>query len=63
MSTLLDALRNFAAWWHEGLAAAGAHASLEQEPLNPGNPETDPEADREAWEEERARLALSPWWL
>lgn len=63
MSSLLDALRNFAVWWHEGLAAAGAHASLEQERSNPGSRAIDTEADREAWEEERARLALSPWWL
>lgn len=63
MSTLLDALRSFAAWWREGLVAANAHALLERELSNPGNREIDTEADREAWEEERARLALSPWWL
>ena len=63
MSTLLDALRSLAAWWREGLMAANTHALLERELSNPGHREIDTEADREAWEEERARLALSPWWL
>lgn len=61
MSWLVNAFRNFAALWGEGLVAAGTYALLEHERPIDGN--TESEADREAWEEERARLALSPWWM
>jgi hypothetical protein len=62
MNSLLNVLRSFAAWWREGLAAMGTHALLESQwPVN-GDPGL--EIDREtAEEEERARLALLPWWV
>ena len=64
MSNVLDALRTFAAWWQEGLAKVGEHMSQVYEgPVSPDATEEGSEADREAWEEERARLALSPWWM
>ncbi len=64
MSGLLDALRSFAAWWQEGLTKLGTQLLQAYDwPAAPIGTEIDAEADREAWEEERARLALSPWWM
>lgn len=64
MSIVLDALRGFAAWWLEGLAKVGHHMSDVYAGLPaPVEAQRDGEADREAWEEERTRLALSPWWM
>lgn len=64
MSHMLDALRGFVAWWFEGLARIGAHLThVYDGPLAPIDPNNASESDREAWEEERARLALSPWWM
>jgi hypothetical protein len=64
MSGLLDALRSFAAWWQEGLTKIGTHLLQAYDwPAASVETEIDAEADREAWEEERARLALSPWWM
>ena len=61
MSSLLSVLRGFAAWWREGLTAMGTHALLESQWPTGGDP--DREADREVTEDERARLALLPWWM
>ena len=64
MSNALDVLRSFAAWWQEGLAKVGEHMSQVYEaPVQSASTEDESNADREAWEEERARLALSPWWM
>jgi hypothetical protein len=63
MNWLLDVLRCLAAWWREGLVAAGMPALQEHEWSTSGDLENNAEADREAWETERARLVLSPWWL
>lgn len=61
MRSLLHVLRSLAAWWREGLTAMDTHALLESQwPVN-GDP--DLEIDRETAEEERARLALLPWWV
>jgi hypothetical protein len=64
MSTLLNALRCFAAWWQEGLTNIGSQmVQAYGWPAAPIEAEGDADSDREAWEEERARLALSPWWM
>jgi len=63
MSWSINSLRRLAAWWREGLVVVGTTALLEHEWPTAGEPAKDAEADREAWEEERARLTLSPWWL
>ncbi len=64
MSRFLDVLRGFAAWWQEGLTKMGAHLLQAYDwPGTAIDTESDTEADREAWDEERARLALSPWWM
>ena len=62
MRWLMNAFHRLAAWGREDLMAAGTPALLEHE-WPTGDIESDDEADREAWEAERARLALSPWWL
>lgn len=64
MSGLLDTLRGFAAWWQEGLTKIGTRLLQAYDwPASGGDLEGEAEIDREAWEEERARLALSPWWM
>lgn len=61
MSWLLDVFRTFAVWRRESLMVAGTHALPESKWPTGGDPES--EAEREAWEDERARLAFSPWWM
>ncbi len=64
MSSLLGALRAAIAWWLEGLTRLGAHLTHVYDlPLTPVANDADTDADCEAWDQERARLALSPWWL
>lgn len=52
MSWLLELLRIAVVRWTEGLAAATTYSD-----------QVDEDADRDAWEHERIRLTLSPWWL
>ena len=59
MSWLINAFRNLAAWWREGLAVVGTTALLEHEWPMSSSPESALEADREAWDEERARLRVT----
>lgn len=64
MSRVLEVLHALAVWWQEGLAKIGAQVLQAYDwPAAPIDTEADAEADRAAWEEERARLALSPWWM
>ena len=64
MSGLLDGIHGFAAWWQEGLTKLGTQLlQVYGWPASPFDTEIDAEADREAWEEEREKLALSPWWM
>lgn len=64
MSQVLDGLRRFVAWWQEGLTKIGTQfLQADDWPGAPLEIAAADEADREAWEEERARLALSPWWM
>lgn len=52
MTWILDAFQRLAAWWCEGMAAATALPDCD-----------DDDADRAAYELERQRLTLTPWWL
>jgi hypothetical protein len=52
MSWLLELLRIAVVRWTEGVAAATTYSD-----------QVDEDADRDAWEHERIRLTLSPWWL
>ena len=64
MSGLLDVVRGFAAWCKEGLTKLGTQLLQAYGwPAPPFETEFDAEADRETWDEERERLALSPWWM
>ncbi len=64
MSSVRDVLGTLAAWWFEGLVRIGAHLTeVYGGPVASAETTDTRDADRAAWEEERARLALSPWWL
>lgn len=64
MSSVLDAWRGFRAWWMEGLTRIGAHLThVYDGPSTPVARDADDGAEQEVWDEERARIAVTPWWL